>query len=97
MDSESEENVIVVVRIRPIQKSEELKGEKSCVESIEQGKEIQVKTGLLEAHRYRCNSCFPRETSQESFFESCGITGLLDSTLNGYRTCAFAFGQVSYP
>ena len=61
---EAEENVIVVVRVRPIQKSEESKGEKPCVESINNGKEIQVKTGPLAAEVYKCNGCFPRETSQ---------------------------------
>lgn len=61
---EAEENVIVVVRVRPIQKSEESKGEKPCVESVGNGKEIQVKTGPLAAEVYKCNGCFPRETTQ---------------------------------
>lgn len=61
---EAEENVIVVVRVRPIQKSEESKGEKPCVESVANGKEIQVKTGPLAAEVYKCNGCFPRETTQ---------------------------------
>jgi hypothetical protein len=61
---EAEENVIVVVRIRPIQKSEESKGEQSCVESVNNGKEIQIKTGPLAAELYKCNGCFPIDTSQ---------------------------------
>lgn len=89
----NEENVLVVVRIRPIQRSEEAKGEKPCVESIGNGKEVQVKTGPLDAHTYRCNACFPSDTSQLSFFTQCGVTNLLDSALSGYRACAFAFGQ----
>lgn len=61
---EAEENVIVVVRVRPIQKSEESKGEQSCVESVSNGKEIQIKTGPLAAEVYKCNGVFPIETSQ---------------------------------
>jgi hypothetical protein len=61
---ETEENVIVVVRVRPIQRSEESKGEKPCVESVGNGKEVQVRTGPLAAEVYKCNGCFPRETSQ---------------------------------
>ena len=90
---EGEENVLVVVRIRPLQNSEVAKGEHPCVEAIGNGKEIQVKTGPLDAHTYRCNGCFPRDTSQLTFFNECGITHLLDSALSGYRACAFAFGQ----
>ena len=63
---DSEENVIVVVRVRPIQKSEESKGETSCVESISNGREVQVRTGPLAAEVYKCNGCFPRETTQVS-------------------------------
>lgn len=58
------ENVIVVVRIRPIQKSEELRGEKGCVAPISSGKEVQVRTGPLAAQVFKCNGCFPRDTSQ---------------------------------
>ena len=90
---EGEENVLVVVRIRPLQKSEEAKGEHPCVEANGNGKEVQVKIGPLDAHTYRCNACFPRDTSQLTFFTECGITQLLDSAMSGYRACAFAFGQ----
>lgn len=58
------ENVIVVVRIRPIQKSEELKGESGCVAPVSSGKEVQVKTGPLAAQVFKCNGCFPRDTTQ---------------------------------
>ena len=91
--SDGEENVLVVVRIRPLQNSEVAKGEHPCVEALDNGKEIQVKTGPLDAQTYRCNGCFPRDTSQLTFFTECGITHLLDSALSGYRACAFAFGQ----
>jgi hypothetical protein len=87
------ENIKVIVRIRTLQKHEQNKSEKSAVKSISDGKEVQVKVGPLEAQTYRCNQCFPRETTQEEFFKNSGITDLLDSAMGGYRSCAFAFGQ----
>ena len=88
-----EENVLVVVRIRPLQETERARKEAPCVEAISNGKEVQVKTGPLDAHTYRCNACFPSGTTQAAFFEACGVTSLLDSAMLGYRACAFAFGQ----
>jgi len=49
----------------------------------------------LEAKNFRCTQCFPKTASQESFFENCGIIDLLNSVPSGYRSCLFAFGQVS--
>ena len=89
-----EENIRVVVRIRPMQLVEKKDNDFSCVESISNGKAVQVRVGPLDAQVYRCDSCFPpSSTTQLNFFNECGITNLLDSTLNGYRACAFAFGQ----
>ena len=88
-----EENIQVVVRIRPIQLNEKKEGDIACVKAISNGKEVQVKVGPLDAQVYRCTECFPNDTSQATFFNECGITQLLDSTMEGYRTCAFAFGQ----
>jgi Kinesin motor domain len=95
MSEAGEENIIVVVRIRPIQQLEINKGEKPCVDSSANGKEVQIRTSPLDAHVYRCNACFPSNTTQSAFFERCGVKNLLDSALQGYRACAFAFGQVT--
>ena len=91
--SREEENIKVAVRIRPIQRNEIKDGDFSCVKPGIDGKEIQVKVGPLDAHVYRCNRCFPIDTTQQIFFNECGITSLLDSAIQGYRTCIFAFGQ----
>jgi hypothetical protein len=93
MTTNEEENVKVVVRIRPLQLNEKKDGDISCANSIQNGKEVQIKVGPLEAQIYKCNRCFPTETSQSEFFYESGITDLIDSALKGYRTCAFAFGQ----
>jgi len=88
-----EENIQVVVRIRPLMTSEKKAGEFAVVEANSNGREVQVKIGPLEAQSYRCNRCFSNDTTQFNFFHESGIVDLLDSSINGYRTCAFAFGQ----
>lgn len=89
-----EENIKVVVRIRPINKEEEDRGESSCVRSAGDGdNEVQIRMSSYDAHTYRCNKCFAPTTSQQAFFTESGLTNLLDSAIGGYRACAFAFGQ----
>lgn len=88
-----EENIKVVVRIRPLQLNEKKKGDYSCVKPLNSGKEVQIKVGPLDAQTYKCHKCFPIETTQEDFFAESGIVDLLDSSIAGYHSCAFAFGQ----
>ena len=90
---DEEENIRVAVRIRPLQQGEASRGETSCVTAGADGREVQVRMGPLDAHIYRCNRCFPPETTQQIFFDDCGLKDLLDSAIGGYRACAFAFGQ----
>ena len=100
---QAEENIKVVIRIRPINEMEKGRGETSCVrgnkaESSEgdddfEHNEVQVRVGPHDAHVYNCNRCFHPEVTQTNFFQECGLTGLLDSAIGGYRACAFAFGQ----
>jgi hypothetical protein len=90
-----EENVHVVVRIRPMQNHEKKNNDIPCVKAISNGREVQVKVGPLDAQNYRCHKCFNPDSPQSSFFTECGITDLLDSTIDGYRSCVFAYGQVS--
>jgi hypothetical protein len=88
-----EENVKVVVRVRPMQTMEKKNGDIPCVKASDDGKEVQVKVGPLDAQVYKCNKCFPNDSTQALFFSESGITSLLDSAIEGYRACAFAFGQ----
>lgn len=88
-----EENVRVVVRIRPMQTDEKKNGDVPCVKAISDGDEVEVKVGPLDAQVYRCHRCFNPETAQGIFFMESGITDLLDSAIVGYRATAFAFGQ----
>ena len=89
-----EENIKVVVRVRPLHHGEQQRGEISCVRSAgPEGREVQVRMGPMEAQVYSCNRCFPADTSQSTFFQESGLTDLLDSAIGGYRACCFAFGQ----
>lgn len=90
-----EENVQVVIRIRPMQTDEKKNGDIPCVTASGEGRHVQVKVGPLDGQSYKCNRCFSPETNQVSFFNESGITDLLDSASEGYRACAFAFGNVN--
>eukprot|EP00605_Chrysophyceae_sp_TOSAG23-4_P001343 GSChrysophyteH1.ASY1.ANO1.1460.1 assembled CDS len=94
---ESEENIKVVVRVRPTNDEEKNRGETSCVRcsSSEEDEhdEVLVRVGPHDAQVYNCTRCFHPKVSQKHFFHECGLTGLLDSAIGGYRACAFAFGQ----
>ena len=92
---DEEENIKVVVRIRPLNEEELENGEKSVVHSTgDLNNEVQVRLSSLDAHNYRCNRVFPSsQKSQKDFFNQCGLTNLLDSAIGGYRACCFAFGQ----
>lgn len=95
MSSNGSEAIQVVVRIRPMQKHEVSRGDQVAVIPLSEGKEIQIKTDRNEAQRYRCNQCFSRETEQLKFFEESTVKSLIDSVVEGYRACVFAFGQVT--
>ena len=45
------------------------------------------------AESFRCDGVYTGNISQIDFFNSCGIKNLIDSTLNGFRSCIFAYGQ----
>jgi hypothetical protein len=91
--TENPECIQVVVRIRPLNKTEDSKGERNCVSPSANGNKVQVKTDENEAQVYRCSHCFASETTQQEFFDKSGIINLLDSAINGFRSCVFAFGQ----
>ena len=81
---DAEENIKVVVRIRPLQQNEINKGETSCVRANgEENRDCQVRMGPLDAQVYKCNKCFPPDTLQDTFFTECGLTNLLDSAIGG--------------
>jgi hypothetical protein len=82
------ENIRIVVRVRPEEKNDAV-----SITALNNNSIVQVQSGDLEAQTFRCNQVFRGETTQIEVFNNCGITNLLDSVLNGYRACCFAFGQ----
>jgi hypothetical protein len=86
-------SIKVVIRIRPLQKHEKSKGEQVVAKSVSNGKEVQLKSGPNKAQIFQCHRCFSRDTTQAELFQQCGIIELLEASLRGARSCAFAFGQ----
>lgn len=91
-----EEKVKVVVRIRPMQESEAIRGYESVVHERQssQSTEVEVKLSSNESQYVSCNRAFSVHAKQLEFFSNSGVTDLLDAATDGYRVCAFAFGQV---
>ncbi|XP_063723430.1 kinesin heavy chain-like [Symsagittifera roscoffensis] len=84
-------SVRVVCRIRPINKNEEKKGEKSVV--IFKG-ENGVTT---EAHSKKCfnfDAVLQPEVTQEEVFEE-GMRPIIEHVLKGYNATVFAYGQTA--
>mmetsp|Transcript_2699 Transcript_2699/g.4059 ORF Transcript_2699/g.4059 Transcript_2699/m.4059 type:complete len:912 (-) Transcript_2699:288-3023(-) len=91
--NDKEENIQVVVRSRPLNSREKKKGEVCCVQATNNEKEVLLRLNEKEAQAFRCSRVFSGKTTQEQFFNSCGIINLLDSAVGGFRSCAFAYGQ----
>ena len=93
-----DDSVRVVVRIRPLNDNEKANGQQGVIAAQEDGRSLQVRTqtggGARESvKQYSFNKVCHPGTTQEQFFDNCGIRGLLDSALNGYAATAFAYGQ----
>lgn len=94
--SSSEENIRVIIRTRPLNKREIKNKEFTCLQEgnlRENLSEIIIRKNDNHAESFRCNGVFMGNVSQQEFFRECGIIHLLNSTLQGYRSCAFAYGQ----
>ena len=92
-----DDSVRVVVRIRPLNENEKANGQQGVIVAQEDGRSLQVRTltgGTRESvKQYSFNKVCHPGTTQEQFFDNCGIRSLLDSALNGYAATAFAYGQ----
>jgi hypothetical protein len=86
----TEENIQVVVRSRPLNNREKKLGDEVIVSKTSEGSDIIIRTGTKDAQAFRCNSVFTGDCSQEQFFKTSGVISLLDSSISGFRSCAFA-------
>jgi kinesin family member 12 len=92
-----DDNVRVVVRCRPMNENERNRNDRQVLYVEESGTAVTLRApgggGRETVKNYRFNMCFLPKTSQEQFFDTCGIRNLLDSALNGYAATVFAYGQ----
>jgi len=84
--------VRVTVRVRPAM--EGTRGGEECIEVSPADATLTLEQGEGRAPRsMRFTSVHDRQTSQQDFFERCGIVDLVEAALDGYTSTVFAFGQ----
>eukprot|EP00741_Cyanophora_paradoxa_P013318 tig00020684_g12861.t1 len=95
-DEEIGQSVVTVVRIR---KAFAQRGEVKALGVKENRKTVQItapnaRDGKLGIERaYSFDAAFEESTTQQEFFDNCGIKDLLRAALDGYSVTAFAYGQ----
>ncbi|KAK9813839.1 hypothetical protein WJX73_001399 [Symbiochloris irregularis] len=86
----SDENIKVIVRIRPINERERALGGQRC---IAQASETSLKLMTIpEAQTFTFDSVADEASSQELLFTLAGRS-VVDNALGGYNSCIFAYGQ----
>lgn len=88
----SEENVRVLIRVRPINDFEARKGDNPSVR-ITDGKTVTVDTPSDGPTSFKFDNCLDSSCNQEQMFQDSGVQQLIHDTLQGYHTTLFAFGQ----
>lgn len=98
-NNNNEERIRVIVRVRPLQIIEQNKGQYSVVKLAKNNninnkeQELEIQINSTESQVIACNAIFPTITTQLDFFDNSGIINILDSAIDGFRVCIFAFGQ----
>ena len=97
-----EENVHVVVRIRPLSEDEQGQGAEEGMRIGADKRTIQVLlpddvdfagSSRQTVKKFSLDGCLPSRTTQEEVFNSSGVKSLLDSALEGFSATVFAYGQ----
>ena len=88
---EKGENIMVIVRVRPLLSSELKRGDKKCIKIINENC-IQIKKNHI-LKTFRLNKIFSSNASQSDIFNKTGMQKLLEAALEGYSTTVFAYGQ----
>ena len=84
--------VRVVVRVRPLLEHEVARGTTStCLHVQSQNVSLSAARGARAS--FNVDGAFGPETSQDGFFEACGIQPLVSAVLDGFHGTVFAYGQ----
>ena len=82
--TKSEENVKVIIRVRPRLGKSEYR--KTPAIQMTTKHSIQVAdTNKSKGQMYSSNAVFDGRADNEIFFNACGVKGLVESTIAGYR------------
>ncbi len=85
------ERVRVAMRVRPLMPFEKQRGDESVVSVPDvQHVYLNMKSGTKS---FRFNAVLDDRTSQAEVFNLCGVSELIDSSLDGYSATIFAYGQ----
>ncbi|XP_042194620.1 kinesin-like protein KIF12 isoform X1 [Callorhinchus milii] len=90
-DGIQESNVLVALRIRPLNGSEVRRGTQSVLQCPGPNT-VQVNLGVREKI-FTFNAVFDQEASQQDIFDRCNMQRLISLALTGYACTVFAFGQ----
>ncbi|XP_076803664.1 kinesin-like protein KIF12 isoform X2 [Clavelina lepadiformis] len=92
-DSDKDGSTVhVVVRVRPLNPSEESRRDKTCAQFPGNGS-ILVSDNQSKVKTFSFHGVFEPGCTQEQVFENSGMKHLLDMALDGFACTAFAFGQ----
>ncbi|XP_031560241.1 kinesin-like protein KIF12 [Actinia tenebrosa] len=86
------DSIKVVIRVRPLNPSENARKDKNIVSYPGDGA-IWIDNNFGQVKPFTFNAVFDGATSQAEMFEQCGIKNLINMALEGYSCTAFAFGQ----
>nr|AMS24259.1 kinesin OrphIII protein [Marsilea vestita] len=90
-------NINVFVRVRPLTKDENTRGDKPCVQVLKDTQFIKVVDygygyNAL-TRKFQFDGCLSHEVKQKQVMEKCRVSRLLDSVLEGYSSAVIACGQ----
>jgi hypothetical protein len=92
-DREPSSKVRIAVRVRPAPPTST---GAECITCLDDGHTLNLNAGSGSSIRPRSfgfDTVLGGDTTQEEFFQGCGVTRLLDAVLEGYTATVFAYGQ----
>ena len=84
------EHIGVVLRLRPLLRWERREG---FTEAVSKYADAALQVDGPQPKLCRCDKAFDGDTAQREFFRDSGVVPLIDSSFEGFRSTAFAYGQ----